>query len=236
MGLPLNDGQSAKIAVGVGMVGAISGSAISTRLLLHFTRKAYSAEPSLKKQADTASTSMLPRRRMIRGGSIASRVVSSILDGGQSGVRMGISMIPGVLIICTIVMMLIGEPGIDGVYTGAAYEGISLLPLLVGKLDFILQPLFGFTSPEAVGVPVTALGSAGAAIGLASSLVSQGMAGANDIAVFTAMCMCWSGFLSTQVSVMDSLHCKEFTGKAVLCRTIGGLCAGIIAHWLYTFL
>ena len=55
----------------------------------------------------------------------------------------------------------------------------------------------------------------------------------NDIAVFTAICMCWSGYLSTHVSMMDALHCNRFTGKAILCHTIGGLCAGIAAHWLF---
>ena len=56
---------------------------------------------------------------------------------------------------------------------------------------------------------------------------------ANDIAVFTAMCMCWSGYLSTHTSMMDSLNCKELIGKAILCHTVGGLCAGIAAHWLF---
>lgn len=232
MGLPLGDGQSAKKAVAVGAIGAICGSIISTRLMLIFSRKAYDANASLDDQSGT-DMSAKSGMRTVRNGSIVSRFVSSILDGGQNGLKMGISIIPGVLIICTIVMMLLRGPGSDGTYTGAAYEGISLLPSIAGKLRFILQPLFGFTSSEAVGVPITALGAAGAAIGLASSLVSQGLAGANDIAVFTAMCMCWSGFLSTQVSLMDSLHCKELTGKSVLCRTIGGLCAGTIAHWLY---
>ena len=55
----------------------------------------------------------------------------------------------------------------------------------------------------------------------------------NDISVFTAICMCWSGFLSTHVSMMDALKCNRFTGKAILCHTIGGLCAGIAAHWLF---
>lgn len=235
MGLPLDDGQSAKKAVVVGAIGAICGSVISTRLMLVFSRKAYKSSASSNDQT-AADTSEKSGMRTVRTGSIISRIVSAILDGGQNGLKMGISIIPGVLIICTIVMMLLGGPSSGGTYTGAAYEGIALLPFMAGKLRFILQPLFGFTSSEAVGVPITALGAAGAAIGLASNLVSHGLAGANDIAVFTAMCMCWSGFLSTQVSLMDSLHCKELTGKSMLCRAIGGLCAGIIAHWLYVFM
>jgi len=56
---------------------------------------------------------------------------------------------------------------------------------------------------------------------------------AGDIAVFTAMCMCWSGYLSTHVSMMNSLNCKQLINKAILSHTIGGLCAGVAAHWLY---
>ena len=48
----------------------------------------------------------------------------------------------------------------------------------------------------------------------------------NDIAVFTAMCMCWSGYLSTHVAMMDSLHCSDMTGKAIFSHTIGGLAGG----------
>ena len=47
------------------------------------------------------------------------------------------------------------------------------------------------------------------------------------------MCMCWSGYLSTHTSMMDSLHCKELTGKALLSHTIGGIAAGFAAHWIY---
>ena len=124
----------------------------------------------------------------------------------------------------------------NGVYTGAAYEGIGLLPYFGTKIDFILQPLFGFTSAECIAVPITALGSAGAAIGLIPGMVSTGMATGNDIAVFTAMCMCYSGYLSTHVAMMSVLKFPELTGKSILAHTIGGLCAGISAHWIYLLL
>ena len=116
---------------------------------------------------------------------------------------------------------------------GAAYEGIGLLPILGEKLNFILQPLFGFSSPQAIAVPITSLGGAGAAIGLVPNLVSEGLAHANDIAVFRAMCMCWSGYLSTHTAMMDSLKCRSLTGKAIFSHTIGGLCAGIAANWIF---
>lgn len=146
---------------------------------------------------------------------------------------MGVSIIPGVLVICTVVMMLINGPSANGAYTGAAYEGIGLLPELATKIDFLLNPLFGFSSPEAIGVPVTALGAAGAAISLTSNLATQGKVVSGDIAVFTAMCMCWSGYLSTHASMMDTLNCKPLIGKAIISHTIGGIFAGATAHWLY---
>ena len=82
-------------------------------------------------------------------------------------------------------------------------------------------------------MPVTALGSAGAALGLIPGLLQSGMANTNDIAVFTAMCMCWSGYLSTHVAMMSSLKVNKLTGKAILSHTIGGLCAGVAANWIF---
>ena len=64
-------------------------------------------------------------------------------------------------------------------------------------------------------------------------LLSSGLAGPQDVAVFTAMCMCWSGYLSTHVAMMDSLGYSNMTGKAIISHTIGGLVAGVAAHWIY---
>ncbi len=60
-----------------------------------------------------------------------------------------------------------------------------------------------------------------------------GKAVGGDIAVFTAMCMCWSGYLSTHVAMMSSLKVNKLTGKAILSHTIGGLCAGVVANWIF---
>ena len=135
-------------------------------------------------------------------------------------------------------MLTKGAPA--GGYTGGAYEGIGAIPWLASKINFLLKPLFGFASTEALGVPVTALGSAGAALPMIEAIVRDSAASGvasrailNDISVFTAICMCWSGYLSTHVSMMDALKCNRFTGKAILCHTIGGLCAGMAAHWLF---
>jgi hypothetical protein len=48
--------------------------------------------------------------------------------------------------------------------------------------------------------------------------------------------MCWSGYLSTHVAMMDSLKCSYLTGAAIFFHTIGGICAGVFANWCYTLL
>ena len=228
-------GVSLGPAVGVGLLGAVIGSIVSTRIMLLFTKK-YFAEEAEEEYTSDAIRSTPKDMRPIRSGGVGSRVISAVLEGGHSGVKMGISIVPGVLVICTIVLMLINGPSETGEYTGAAYEGIRILPVLAEKADFIIKPLFGFTSPEAIGVPVTALGAAGAALSLTSNLATSKLIGPGDIAVFTAMCMCWSGYLSTHASMMDSLGCKDLIGKAITSHTIGGLAAGISAHWIYVLL
>jgi len=218
----------------IGLAGAVVGSVVSTRLMLIFTKRAFGGEGMLETH-ERNNRPLPPGMRPIREGGFGSRMIAAVLDGGHTGVKMGLSIIPGVLVICTLVMMLINGPSEGGVYTGKAYEGIMLLPRLADKIDFILKPLFGFSSPEAIGVPVTALGAAGAAISMTANLISRGLVSSGDIAVFTALCMCWSGYLSTHASMMDSLNCKHLIGKAILCHTIGGLCAGVAAHWIYVF-
>ena len=228
-------GESLASAVFIGLLGALLGSIVSTRIMLMFTKKEFgTSEPMTNKQ--NADQEIPENMRPIRTGGYGSRMMAALLEGGHSGVRMGISIIPGVLIICTFVMMLINGPSSNGTYTGSAYEGIRLLPILAEKVDFIIRPLFGFTSPEAIGVPVTALGAAGASLSITATLVRNHLVSVSDIAVFTAMCMCWSGYLSTHASMMDSLGCKNLIGKAILSHTIGGLVAGISAHWLYVLI
>lgn len=213
----------------IGNLGAIVGSIVSVRLMLHFTKKRYGTEEYCHCDGDEVVD--IRKYRKVREGNISARFMQAMLDGGNSGVQMGLTIIPGVLIICTMVLMLTNGAG-----AGAAYEGIAFLPWVGAKLNPVLKPLFGFTSPEAIAVPVTALGAAGASIGLILPMIRSGLAVGNDIAVFTAMCMCWSGYLSTHVAMMDSLHCSDMTGKAIFSHTIGGLVAGIAAHWIYVLI
>ena len=233
-GLKSPTGESFGLAVLVGNLGAIAGSIVSTRLMLRYTAKLFGKDAPCEILDDDEQIDIQNYRKVRRGGT-GMRLMDAILEGGKTGVDMGLSIIPGVLIICTLVLMLTNSAPAGG-YTGAAYEGVGFLPMVASKVDFILMPLFGFSCPEAVSVPITALGAAGAAIGIAENLVVAGLSGAHDIAVFTAMCMCWSGYLSTHVAMMDSLKCSYLTGVAILCHTFGGLVAGIVANWGYNLI
>lgn len=231
IGIASPSGESFLLPAVIGNAGGIAGSIVSTRLILFLSYKEYGrGKPQGKSLKPEAESAVLYRK--VREGGVGARFMDALLAGGKSGVQMGISIIPGVLIICTLVLMLAnGAP--EGGYTGGAYEGVAILPWIGKKLDFILMPLFGFTSPEGITVPITALGAAGAAISLVPNLVNLGLASGHDVAVFTAMCICWGGFLSTHAAMMDTFGCRRMTGKAIACHTAGGLCAGILANWLY---
>ncbi|MGL5694019.1 MAG: CD0519/CD1768 family membrane protein [Peptostreptococcaceae bacterium] len=223
----------------VGNIAAIIGSIISVRIMLRFTKKYYNYENKNIKIKDDSKDSI--EYRYIRDGNTFQRILDAMLEGGKNGVEMGMAIIPGVLVVCTMVMLLTFGPSIDPntqaeVYTGAAYEGIALLPIIGEKLSFILEPLFGFTSPEAIAFPITSLGAVGAAMSLVPQFISDGVITPNDIAVFTAMGMTWSGYLSTHVGMMDALNSRELTSKAIMAHTIGGICAGASAHFIYMLL
>lgn len=212
-----------------GNIATVFGAIVSTRLMLFFMKRAF-------KDHDAPAVIEPEHERKEEQGEKPKgflRVLSALMDGGKKGVDLGLAITPGVLIICSIVMMLTYGAPADGVYTGAAKEGIGVLPWIGDKIGFLLKPLFGFSTNQAIAIPVTALGSAGAALTMIVQLVEDGVVNLNDIAVFTAICMCWSGYLSTHVSMMDTLKCNRFTGKAILCHTIGGLFAGVVAHWLF---
>jgi spore maturation protein SpmB len=233
-GLKSPTGENFGLAVLVGNLGAVVGSIVSTRLMLRHTAKIYGKDAPCD-VLDEEEAIDIHHYRKVRQGNASKRFMDALLEGGKNGVEMGMGIIPGVLLICTLVLMLTNSAPESG-YTGAAYEGIGLLPWVGSKLSFILQPLFGFSNPEAIAVPITALGAAGAAIGIVEKLIADCLANAHDIAVFTAMCMCWSGYLSTHVAMMDNLKCGYLTGPAILFHTIGGLCAGVFANWAYTLL
>ena len=226
-------GQGYMSAAVIGLLGACAGCIVSTRLMQRLVLKSY---PQYRDE-DALSSQMfkdMPVRPLHREEkSLFLRILNALLDGGKSGVDVGMSIIPGVLIISTFVMVLTFGPGEHGTYTGQAYEGIELLPALADHLNGALHFLFGFSDAHQVAFPITALGAVGAALGLVPNFVRAGWIDGNAIAVFTAMGMCWSGFLSTHTAMLDSIGYRELTSKAILSHTIGGLCAGIAAHLFY---
>lgn len=214
----------------VGFFGAFCGCVVSTRLMQYFVVKNfphYAVEDVIGNKQEIAEE----EKKVEKSGFI--RVLNSLLDGGRTGVDVGLAIIPGVLIISTLVMILTFGPSSTGAYTGAAYEGVALLPRLAEKVNFIFEFLFGFGDPHLIAFPITALGAVGAALGLVPNFISQGWVDGNAIAVFTAIGMCWSGYLSTHTAMLDSLGYRELTPKAILSHTIGGIAAAIVAHLTY---
>lgn len=215
----------------LGFVGAICGAMVSTRMMQRFVVKAYPAYRD--EMAATKAVEEIEKPEEEVKEPMFQRILNALLDGGKSGVDIGLAIIPGVLIISTLVMILtFGAPD-SGVYTGAAYEGTELLPWLGAKCQVVFEWLFGFTDPHLIAFPITALGAVGAALSLVPSFITEGWIDGNAIAVFTAIGMCWSGFLSTHTAMLDTLGYRKLISKAILSHFIGGLAAAVIAHWLY---
>ena len=214
----------------IGLAGALVGAIISTRLMQRF----------IGNDASLQGISLTDAHSELLDGHGSTdpawlRFLNALLDGGKSGVKMGVAIIPGVLIISTFVMVLTFGAPITG-YTGGAFEGVALLPRLAGHATWLFELLFGFDHAELVAFPITSLGAVGAAMSLVPNFISQGIIGGSDIAVFTAMGMCWSGYLSTHTAMLDSLGFRRLTSKAILAHTIGGICAGVAARYLYLLL
>lgn len=214
----------------IGFVGAMVGCVVSTRLMQRSVIKTY---PHFADEIACDEAIEEESEEQQEEKSLFVRILNSLLDGGRTGVEVGLTIIPGVLIISTFVMILTFGASADGTYTGAAYEGVELLPWLAGKINFVFEWLFGFADPHLVAFPITALGAVGAALSLVPSFLANGWADGNAIAVFTAIGMCWSGYLSTHTAMLDSLGYRELTSKAIIAHTIGGLVAAATAHWLY---
>ena len=223
-------GQGYYVEPLIGLIGAFLGCVVSTRLMQRAVLKAYPHyrdENACEIEVVEVSEDKNLRKPMFQ------RILDSLLDGGRTGVDVGLAIIPGVLIISTLVMVLTFGPSADGTYTGEAYQGVELLPWIGEKIGFIFRWLFGFEDPHLIAFPITALGAVGAALGLVPGFISEGWIDGNAIAVFTAIGMCWSGYLSTHTAMLDTLGYRRLTSKAILAHTIGGLVAAILAHWMY---
>ena len=216
----------------IGFFGAMFGGVVATRLMQFFTRKDFTAPTPEELQAiqDEGKKQLSFKSQ----GSVFERFLNAILDGGKTGVDLGLSIIPGVLIISTFITIITFGPK-DPVagYQGLAGEGVPILTWLAGKIGIVFEFLFGFESPSLIAFPVTSLGSVGAALSLIPRFISEGILGGNEVAVFTAIGMCWSGFLSTYAAMFDSIGFRKLTSKALLAQTLGGISAGIFAHLLF---
>ena len=221
-------GKGYGMGASIGLLGAVVGSIVSTRLMQRSIIKAY---PQYKEEEAVGGDK--EKISFKSEGGVFIRGLNAILDGGKDGVQLGLAIIPGVIVISTVVMMITFGAGAGGSYTGAAYEGVPLLPWLAGKVNFLFEWLFGFQHPELIAFPITALGAVGAALGLVPTFIADGFVDNNVIAVFTAMGMCWSGYLSTHSAMLDSLGYRNLVPKAIGAHTIGGLCAGVSAHLFY---
>lgn len=224
-------GQGYYAAPFIGLLGAVVGCIVSTRLMQRFIIKSY---PKFKEQDACEEELTDEGEKEQKYNPLFQRILDSLLDGGRTGVDVGLAIIPGVLIISTLVMILTFGPSKEtGEFTGAAYEGIEFLPWIGAKCSIVFEWLFGFTDPHLIAFPITALGAVGAALGLVPNFIAEGWVDGNAIAVFTAIGMCWSGYLSTHTAMLDTLGYRWLTSKAILAHTIGGLVAAIVAHWIY---
>lgn len=211
LGLQLLSGGNFGLAVLVGNLGAVFGSIVSTRLMLRFTRRVYGTDrycdtPDGVPHADLS-------KRTVRPGGIGARLLGALTEGGATGVKMGVEIIPGVLLICTFVLLLTKGPGEGGLYTGAL-RGVAALPagqeaVLPSEASVRLHQRRGHCRAH------YCIGRCRGGHWPGAGLLSSGLAGPQDVAVFTAMCMCWSGYLSTHVAMMASLKCSGLTGRAI---------------------
>ncbi|EOD01360.1 CD0519/CD1768 family membrane protein [Caldisalinibacter kiritimatiensis] len=216
----------------IGNIGAVIGSIVSVRIMSYRTKRILGTEDNTNNAEgykEEVAVSVMDKSE----GNFMERFLTAFLEGGKLGVDIGLGIIPGVLFICTIIMVLTFGPADPSVgYQGLAYEGVELLPKIGEWLSPILRPLFGFKSPEAIAFPITALGSVGASLSLVPKFLESGIATGNEIAVFTAMGMCWSGFLSTHVAMLDALGHRKLISKAISSHVLGGIVAGISAHYI----
>ena len=111
-------GQGFVVEPLVGFFGAFCGCVVSTRLMQKFILRAY---PTYQEENATgiAQLETMHQQPAKERMSIFLRTLNSLLDGGRTGVEVGIAIIPGVLIISTFVMVLTFGPGNEGTYTGA---------------------------------------------------------------------------------------------------------------------
>ncbi|MGL5294734.1 MAG: CD0519/CD1768 family membrane protein, partial [Aeromonas sp.] len=174
--LQLPNGESSANPALIGLLGALIGSVVSTRLMQRMIRPLVG-----EVLIDDLPEANGPKAGVTKESAPGwLRILNSLLDGGKSGVELGMAVIPGVLIISTFVMLLTFGPGPKG-YTGEAFQGVALLPVLAGKMGWLFDLLFGFKQPELVAFPVTSLGAVGAAMSLVPPFIAKGWITGNEV-------------------------------------------------------
>ncbi len=218
-------------AVLIGNISAIIGGIVSVRLMIRSGKKYYKEDRKFKVEKPKDDQGEM---RKIRSGGGFERLMSSMMDGAKSGVQLGLACASGTVLICTFVMILtFGPAGDNGEYLGVAYEGVKLLPRLGEFFMPVAKITWGFEFSELLAYPFTALGAVGSAMGLTKGFIDSGFANASTVAVFTGMGICWSGFLSTHIGMLDTLKHNHFTKQAIGYHILGGIVAGIAANYLY---
>ena len=104
----------------IGLLGAVIGSVVSTRIMQRSIIKAY---PNFKEEGAAGGDEQAISFKSDEGAFL--RGLNAILDGGKTGVELGLAIIPGVLIISTFVMILTfgaSATGERNVYYGAGLE------------------------------------------------------------------------------------------------------------------
>lgn len=227
----LSLGKEYFMAVLLGNIGAIIGGIVSVRIMLRIGKKHYKED---RKHRISGKDNPAFSVRKIRNGSAFERFMASMMEGAKSGITLGLACASGTIVICTLVMMLtFGPAGDNGQYLGVAYEGVKLLPRIGEYFLPLAKILWGFNVPELLAYPFTALGAVGSAMGLTKGFLEQGFANAGTVAAFTGMGICWSGFLSTHVGMLDTLKQTRFVKQAILAQLFGGVVAGVAANYLF---
>ncbi|MDE5647231.1 MAG: hypothetical protein K2I57_05350, partial [Muribaculaceae bacterium] len=128
-------GQGFIVSPLIGFAGAIVGCITSTRTMQGFVLRAYPAYRDEDVVSSNERTETEEEEKKKSTDTLFTRILNSLLDGGKNGVEVGVAIIPGVLIISSIVMMITFGDGPDGAYDGSAYQGVELLPALAGKIN-----------------------------------------------------------------------------------------------------
>ncbi len=117
--LQLPSGESTASAALIGLLGALVGSVVSTRLMQRMIR------PLVGEVLNDDAVSSDGRKVGVTKEAAPGwlRILNSLLDGGKSGVELGMAVIPGVLIISTFVMLLTFGPGGEGLYRRSVSRG-----------------------------------------------------------------------------------------------------------------